>query len=171
MGEYYFGDWIKEQRELAKLTQKELSEKTNGKITQSTISMWERKDIKIPSVQNILIIVEALNVSLRSVPFDHFILNVSNEKNKKDGKGRDIVKERFSLYELTNASSLKTFKGETYNLKGFIGIEQDTGEVRNITELYYNARTVAKKDEFLAKRKKETDELVKVKGYRKIQEK
>lgn len=171
MSNYYFGDWIKEQRESAGLTQKKLAERTGNKITQSTISMWERREIAVPSIQNVLIIVKAFNLTLRSVPFDHFNLSLEKTGNKIVYKGCEKVKERFSLYELTTATSLKTFEGKTYELKGFVGVEQSTGEVKHITDLYYNARTVARESEFLAKRKKENDELMKVKGHKRLQKK
>lgn len=165
---YYFGDWIREQRELAGLTQKELAEKTQNKIKQNTISMWERKDIAIPSIQNILIITDALGLSLRSVPFDHFNLEVKKTSNKNKGRERIKVKERFGLYDLPSASSVRTFDGKTYQLKGFIGVETKTGEVKHITDLYYNVRSVVKDSKFLAKRKNENEELIRVKGLKKI---
>lgn len=166
MKSYYFGDWIKEQRHSAGITQQELAEKTKLKVTQGTISMWERKEIAIPSIRNILLIVEALDLTLRSVPFDHFDLSLG--KNRVE-KGSVEMKERFSLYELPTASSLRTFEGEIYELKGFVGIERTSGEVKHITDLYYNTKTVARENEFLAKRKSIDDELIKVKGHKRLQ--
>ncbi len=72
---YYFGDWLKEQRVHFDLTQKDLSAITMNKITQSVISMWERKEICIPSIQNILTVTEALGIPLQSVPWDHLVLD------------------------------------------------------------------------------------------------
>ncbi|MFO7317164.1 MAG: hypothetical protein C0P75_008920 [Bacilli bacterium] len=71
--------------------------------------------------------------------------------------------ERMSLYELPANDSIRTFEGKTYELKGFVGIEKETGEIEKVTELYYRARTVVKNNHVIAKRKNETDELKKVK--------
>ena len=128
---YYFGDWLKEQRVLFDLTQKDLSGITKNKITQSAISMWERKEVVIPSIQNILTVAEALDIPLQNIPWDHLMLQ---EEENKERCGE--MKERFGLYELPTASSVKTFEGKTYDLKGFVGIEKDSGEVKHITDLY-----------------------------------
>lgn len=160
---YYFGDWLKEQRELFDLTQKDLSEITENKITQSVISMWERREIIIPSIQNILTVTESLGIPLQSVPWDHLVLQ-EEENEMRCGD----MKERFSLYELPTASSVKTFEGKTYELKGFVGIEKKTGEVKHITDLYYRAKTVVSESKLLAKRKKENQELLKIKNEKKL---
>lgn len=162
---YYFGDWLKEQRELFGLTQKDLSEITQNKIAQNVISMWERKEIVIPSIQNILTVIESLDIPLQSVPWDHLVMQEDNEMRCSE------MKERFSLYELPTASSIKTFEGKTYDLKGFVGIETKTGEVKHITDLYYRAKTVVSESKLLAKRKKENQELLKLKSERKINKK
>lgn len=159
---YYFGDWIKEQRDFFELTQKDLSEITQNKITQSIISMWERKEIIIPSIQNIITVTESLNISLQSVPWDHFTLEEENEARCVE------MKKRFSLYELPSACSVKTFEGKTYDLKGFVGIEKHTGEVKHITDLYYRAKTVVSESKLLAKRRKENEELIKEKREKKL---
>ena len=155
---YYFGDWLKEQRVLFDLTQKDLSMITQNKIKQNVISMWERKEIVIPSIQNILTVTEALDIPLQSVPWDHLVLH--EEDNE--------MKERFGLYELPTASSVKTFEGKTYDLKGFVGIEKDSGEVKHITDLYYRAKTVASESKLLAKREKKNQELFKLKNEKKL---
>lgn len=162
---YYFGDWLKEQRHFFGLTQKDLSEITQNKITQSVISMWERKEIIIPSIQNILTITESLEIPLQSIPWDHLVLQ-DDEDEMRCGE----MKERFGLYELPTASSVKTFEGKTYDLKGFIGIETKTGEVKHITDLYYSAKTVVSESKLLAKRKKENQELLKLKGEKKVKQ-
>ena len=71
--------------------------------------------------------------------------------------------ERMSLYELPTNDSLRTFEGRTYELKGFVGVEKDSGEVEQVTNLYYRARTVVKNNQVTAKRKNESDELKKIK--------
>lgn len=76
--------------------------------------------------------------------------------------------ERFYLYDLASASSLKTFEGKTYELKGAIGVDKDSGDVRHITDLYYRTRSVISDKRLLAKRKNVNDELVKVNGIKKV---
>lgn len=76
--------------------------------------------------------------------------------------------ERFFLYDLASASSLKTFEGKTYELKGAVGIEKDSGDIRHITDLYYRTRSVISDKRLLAKRKHATDDLLKVNGVKKV---
>lgn len=76
--------------------------------------------------------------------------------------------ERFYLYELASASSLKTFEGKTYELKGAVGVEKESGEVRHIADLYYRTRSVISDKQLLAKRKNAHDELLKVNGIKKV---
>ncbi|OES43379.1 hypothetical protein BA724_14090 [Domibacillus iocasae] len=72
--------------------------------------------------------------------------------------------ESLSLYELPTCDSVKTFEGKTYKLKGFMGIEQSSGEVEHVSELYYRTRTVVTNNCVVAKRKNVNDELQKIKG-------
>lgn len=165
---YFFGDWLKEQRKKLNLTQKDLSLKTNNEISQSVISTWENKSVDIPSINNIMKVVKALDLSLQSVPFEHFYFA---EKGDNDSYVlRSDILERFGLYELPNkAKSVKTFCGKTYEVKGFVGVESETGEIKNIADLYYNVRSVMDKDNMLsAKRKNKNDELTKLKKRKKI---
>lgn len=150
---FYFGDWIKEQRDIYGLSQAKLSGLTNGKIKQSTISMWESREVLTPSIHNIWSITNALGIPLSNVPWDYLDFN-ENEK------GCVIVKERFRLYDLPNANSVRTFEGNTYDLIGSVGIEKATGEVRHVTDLYYRAKTVVSDSKILARRKNEDAELI-----------
>lgn len=171
MQDYFFGDWLKEQRKEFDLTQKELSDKTNNRISQSVISTWENKEIEIPSLNNILIILEALELNFNAVPFNHFKL----EKDKVSTlpNGSDKLPKRFSLYDLPKeAESVKTFCGKTYKVKGFLGVETTTGELKHITDLYYDVRSIIDDEKKLtAKRKNKQDELVRVKRKKKVKEK
>lgn len=171
MGDYFFGDWLKEQRERFKLTQKDLSVKTKGKISQSVISMWEKRVVEIPSLNNVLEIIKALDISINSVPFNHFKITGNKESVTYFQRG-DILTERFSLYDLpSKANSVKTFCGKTYEVKGFVGVETKTGEVKHITDLYYDVRSVVDDSSLLtAKRKNKDDELRKVKKKKRIKE-
>ncbi len=154
---YYFGDWIREQRQIFQLSQADLSTRTDNKIKQSTISMWERREILTPSLRNIWTIAQSLGIPLSNIPWDYLDFGFDNEQESRCNG----VKERFSLYDLPKATSLRTFDGETYELKGFIGIEKESGEVKHITDLYYRTRTVVSDSKVLAKRKGEDSELVK----------
>lgn len=170
MQDYYFGDWLKEQRKKFNITQKDLSLKTNGEISQSIISMWENKEVEMPSLSNVLTILKALNLNLQSVPFDHFKITEKEKiENESYLQRSDILSERFSLYELPDkAKSVKTFCGKTFQVKGFVGVETTTGEVRHITDLYYDVRSVVDDDYTLsAKRKNKNDELRKIKKKKK----
>lgn len=158
-----FGDWIKEQRKILGISQAELSDRTGRRIPQSTISMWEKGKNENPSAQNVKLLVESLGIPMNNFPWDYVIFEEKNAETRCDQ-----MKERFRLYELSSASSLKTFEGKTYELKGCVGIEQETGEVRHISDLYYRTRSVVSKKQLLAKRKTPDDELMKVKGIVKV---
>lgn len=164
---YYFGDWIKEQRQILQISQAELSDKTNNVVKQSTISMWESGEIRTPSLRNIWTIAKSLGIPLSNVPWDYLDFGFDNDVGETRCNG---VKERFSLYDLPKATSLRTFEGETYELKGFIGIEKESGEVRHITDLYYRTRTVVSDSKLLAKRKGENSELIKTKVRKKVKQ-
>lgn len=164
MTAYYFGDWIKEIREIFDLSQADLSRKTNNVICQSTISSWERREIKTPSIRNISIVTQSLGIPLSNVPWSYLDLEFNNEEGTRCCE----VTKRFSLYDMPKATSVKTFEGQTYELKGFIGIEKDSGEVKHITDLYYRTKTVVSDSKILAKRKNEDDELIKIKGVKKL---
>ena len=160
-----FADWLKEQRAIRGISQLELCVLTNYRIPQSTISNWE-SDRTIPSVTNILILTKALKMKMSSVPWDDIHFDKSDKRAEVDE-----CKERYSLYDLPKADSLKTFEGKIYVLKGFVGIEQETGHVEHITELYYRTRTVVFDNQVAAKRKNVHDELVKVSRIKKLKDK
>lgn len=156
MESFYFGDWIREQREIFGLSQADLSSKTNNRIKQSTISMWESKEILTPSIRNIWTITNALGIPLSNVPWNYLDLGFKDEDESRCG----IVKERFRLYDLPNANSVRTFEGKTYDLIGSVGIEKDSGEIEHVTDLYYRAKTVVSDSKILARRKTVDEELV-----------
>lgn len=164
---YYFGDWIKEQRQILQISQADLAIRTNNTIKQSTISMWENREIKTPSLRSIWRVAKSLGIPLSNVPWDYIEFDFEDEKVESRCDG---VKERFSLYDLPKATSLRTFEGETYELKGFIGIEKESGEVRHITDLYYRTRTVVSDSKVLAKRKGGNSELIKTKVRKKVKQ-
>ncbi|MBT2583139.1 helix-turn-helix transcriptional regulator [Planococcus sp. ISL-109] len=159
----WFGDWIKEQRVALGISQSELSDRTGKQIPQSTISMWEQRKNENPSAQNVKLLVESLGISMYNFPWEHVLF-----KNKNTETRCNQMTERFYLYELASASSLRTFEGKTYELKGAIGVEKESGDVRHITDLYYRTRSVISDKQLLAKRKHAHDELLRVNGIKKV---
>ncbi|WP_223643446.1 helix-turn-helix domain-containing protein [Planococcus sp. 4-30] len=159
----WFGDWIKEQRKALGISQSELSDRTGKQIPQSTISMWEQRKNENPSAQNVRLLVESLGMSMQNFPWEHVRF-----KDKTTEARCNQMAERFYLYDLASASSLRTFEGKTYELKGAVGVETESGEVRHITDLYYRTRSVISDKRLLAKRKNAQDELQKVKGIKKV---
>ncbi|WP_298830091.1 helix-turn-helix transcriptional regulator [uncultured Planococcus sp.] len=159
----WFGDWIKEQRKALGISQSELSDRTGKQIPQSTISMWEQRKNENPSAQNVRLLVESLGMSMQNFPWEHVRF-----KDKNTEARCNQMAERFYLYDLASASSLRTFEGKTYELKGAVGVEKESGEVRHITDLYYRTRSVISDKRLLAKRKNAEDELQKVKGIKKV---
>lgn len=159
----WFGDWLREQRITLGISQTELSNRSGKRIPQSTISMWEQGRNENPSAHSVKLLVESLGISMNDFPWDYVIFK---DKNSETGCNRMV--ERFCLYDLATASSLKTFEGKTYELRGAIGIEKETGNVRHISDLYYRTRSVVSDKQLLAKRKKPNEELLKVKGIKKV---
>lgn len=158
-----FGSWIREQREKRGLSQIQLAELAGNEISQSAISQYEREEIKEPSLKNIFIIATALNISISDIPWADMIFTLE----KKMGSG-NLKKKKFGLYELPTADSVKTFEGKIYELKGFLGIESDTGDIKHVTDLYYQTRTVISNSKVLAKRKNKSEDLLKVSHERKV---
>lgn len=159
----WFGDWIKEQRVALGISQTELSDRTGKQIPQSTISMWEQRKNENPSAQNVRLVVESLGIPMRNFPWESILFKDKNT----EARGHQMA-ERFYLYDLASASSLKTFEGKTYELKGAVGVEKESGDVRHITDLYYRTRSVISDKRLLAKRKNQHDELMKIDGFKKI---
>lgn len=159
----WFGDWIKEQWVALGISQSELSDRTGNQIPQSTSSMWEQRKNENPSAQNVRLLVESLGIPMRNFPWESILF-----KNRNTEARDHQMAERFYLYDLASASSLKTFEGKTYELKGAVGVEKDSGEVRHITDLYYRTRSVISEKRLLAKRKNQHDDLMKIAGIKKI---
>jgi hypothetical protein len=54
--------------------------------------------------------------------------------------------------------------GKTYELKGAVAIENKTGEIQNLAQIYYQVRSIVdSKKNLIAKRKNQDSELVAVK--------
>jgi hypothetical protein len=75
--------------------------------------------------------------------------------------------KRIPYYEIASIKkkhSLKTFDGKTYELKGAVAIENKTGEIQNLAQIYYQVRSIVdSKKNLIAKRKNQDSELVAVK--------
>lgn len=144
------GDWIRKERNKRRFSQNKFANFIG--TSQATLSLWETNKT-LPTIHYLNDIVTLFGMTLRDVPFECIELNKV-----------DLVMERMSLYELPGADTIKTFEGKTYELKGFIGVEVDSGEIERVTDLYYRTRTVVTNDRVMAKRKKPNDELMKVKA-------
>lgn len=159
----WFGEWVKEQRTMLGISQSELSNRTGKQIPQSTISMWEQQRNENPSAQTLKLLAESLGVPMTNFPWEHVLF-----KDKNTEMRCNEMAERFYLYDLASASSLKTFEGKTYELKGAVGVERESGDVLHIADLYYRTRSVVSDKRLLAKRKNANEELIKVSGIKKI---
>lgn len=146
------GNWIKQEREKRELTQAYVSDGIG--LSQGTISLWENNR-SIPSIVDLYKIAACFGMkSLQEIPFDQLEIQ----------KGDGLIMKSLSLYELPSCDSVKTFEGKTYKLKGFIGIEQSSGEVEPVSDLYYRTRTVVTNNCVVAKRKNVNDELQKIRS-------
>lgn len=74
--------------------------------------------------------------------------------------------QRVPFYELAviaNGGTIKTFSRRIYKIKGLIAKDIETNEVRKLSSLYYEIRTVQDKfKNVVAKRKNIKDELKRV---------
>jgi transcriptional regulator with XRE-family HTH domain len=156
------GEWIRDQRIERGLSQLQLAMLANNEISQSAISQYERQEIKEPSLKNIFALSKALDISFKDFPWD-----IICSELEKTGDG-NLGKEKFGLYDLPTADSVRTFEGKTYNLVGFIGIECDTGDTQHVTDLYYRTRTVVADSRVLAKRKNINEDLIRVKKGKRV---
>ncbi|MCP1285216.1 hypothetical protein BW897_29390 [Bacillus cereus] len=79
---------------------------------------------------------------------------------------------RLTFYDVScKAHSVKTFDGKTYQLRGAVAIENKTGEIVKIAQVYYKVRSVVdKNNNLIAKRKNPEDELVAIRKPKKIAE-
>ncbi|WP_283750619.1 hypothetical protein [Bacillus cereus] len=74
--------------------------------------------------------------------------------------------QRLTFYDIaaSQAHSVKTFDGKTYELKGTIAIESTTGNIEKVAQIYYQVRSVrGEHQNLIAKRKHKQSELVAVK--------
>lgn len=145
------GDWIKMQRSELGLSQRDIVDASKGILKQSTISMYEQNKVKDINVGKLFKIASILGFMPKEIPWDLLDLDLLLER------------ERVSVYELPNkVDSVKLFNGKVYNLEGFLGKEIETGQVKNITEIYYQVRSAVSEGKLYAKRKNPHDELIRL---------
>lgn len=143
-----FGDWLREKRIELRLSQNDFVEKSNGVLKQATLSSYEKNKVKEVTVLKILSIGEVLGLKATEIPWH--LLDANNEGNCS----------RLGLYELPlQANSVKLFNGKVYEIQGFLGKEVKSGQIKKISEIYYQVRTATKDGTVCAKRKKPHDEL------------
>jgi hypothetical protein len=74
--------------------------------------------------------------------------------------------QRLTFYDIAASQashSVKTFDGKTYELKGAIAIENSTGSIEKVAQIYYQVRSVRDEHQnLIAKRKHKQAELVAV---------
>ena len=74
-------------------------------------------------------------------------------KNRRRSYGK---RKRLTFYDIaaSQAHSVKTFDGKTYELKGTIAIENSTGSIEKVAQIYYQVRSVRDEHQnLIAKRK------------------
>ncbi|PHE52954.1 hypothetical protein [Bacillus pseudomycoides] len=73
--------------------------------------------------------------------------------------------QRLAFYDISSscAQSVKTFDGKVYQLKGAVAVENATGNIERVAEIYYRVRSVMdEKQKIIAKRRNQNDELTTV---------
>lgn len=142
------GEWIRLKRLEKGLSQKSVAELSKDVLKQSTLSAYEQNKIKDINISKLVVLGKILGFTPKDLPWDLLDLDTTES-------------ERIGVYELpTTADSVRLFNGKTYQLEGVLGVETDTGAVKNISEIYYQVRSAASKGSLVAKRKHPYDELV-----------
>lgn len=70
--------------------------------------------------------------------------------------------KRLAYYDISssNAQSVKTFDGKTYKLRGAVAVDNKTGNIERVAEIYYRIRSVIDESQkVIAKRRTKDDEL------------
>lgn len=144
------GEWIRDKRKEKGLSQKALADlDSTGVIKQSTISSYEGNKVKDVTIFKIVRIGRLLGINPRDLPWELIELDSLQDDN-----------DRIGMYELPKeANTVKLFNGKIYQIEGFLGREMESGDVKNISEIYYHVRSAAKDGKLCAKRKQPNDEL------------
>lgn len=75
------------------------------------------------------------------------------------------AQKRLAFYDISDAraKSAKTFDGRTYSLKGGIAVDNGTGDIKSVADIYYDVRSVMDQSHtIVAKRRKREEELTEV---------
>ncbi|MGG1215885.1 hypothetical protein ABE236_00170 [Priestia endophytica] len=70
--------------------------------------------------------------------------------------------KRLAFYDIAaaRAQSAKTFDGKVYELQGAVAVEQDTGSIKRVADIYYDIRSVRDHNQrIMAKRRHKQEEL------------
>jgi hypothetical protein len=73
--------------------------------------------------------------------------------------------KRLAFYDIAaaRAQSAKTFDGKVYELQGAVAVEQDTGSIKRVADIYYDIRSVRDHNQrIMAKRRHKEEELKEV---------
>ncbi|KAB2488191.1 hypothetical protein [Priestia endophytica] len=73
--------------------------------------------------------------------------------------------KRLAYYDVAaaRAQSAKTFDGKVYKLQGAVAVEQDTGNIKRVADIYYDIRSVRDHNQrIMAKRRHKQEELKEV---------
>ncbi|MDT3766166.1 hypothetical protein [Priestia filamentosa] len=73
--------------------------------------------------------------------------------------------KRLAYYDVAaaQAQSAKTFDGKVYKLQGAVAVEQDTGSIKRVADIYYDIRSVRDHNQrIMAKRRHKEEELKEV---------
>jgi hypothetical protein len=74
-----------------------------------------------------------------------------------------LSEKRLTYLDLREAKSVKTFENEIFDLKGALAVDQGSGKVEKLADVYYRVRTaIGDNQKIIAKRKTEFDELKQV---------
>lgn len=141
------GEWIRKQRIEKRLSQKMVVELSKGVLKQSTLSSYEQDKIKDINVSKLVLIGKILGYEPKDLPWH--LLDFHSDS------------ERVGVYDLPEtADSVRLFNGKHFKLEGMLGIENETGNVKKIAEIYYQVRSATAEGTLVAKRKHPHDELV-----------
>lgn len=71
--------------------------------------------------------------------------------------------KRWSHIDLAyRAAHIRTFDNEEYTIMGTVAVNNDNGDIRHVSHIYYNVRNVRNhQKKIIAKRKSRNDELCK----------
>lgn len=143
------GEWIKRKRLEKGLSQTNVVERSKGIIKQSTLSAYEQNKTKDINISKLVILGNILGFTPKDLPWELIEFDSLDSTN------------RIGIYDLPNeADNVRLFNGKTFKLEGVLGVETKTGEIKKVSEIYYQVRSAVSEGALVAKRKHPHDELV-----------